>query len=49
MKESQTELEERLDKVAKTVESYAIDAMFFCFCTQVVFAFFFIMFSDDKD
>ena len=44
IKEAQTELEDRLEKVSKTVEALAIDAMALCFISQLLFAVIFILF-----
>lgn len=49
MKEAQTELEDKLEKVAKSVEVIAIDAMALIFITQLIFMVIFIFIqSDDK-
>lgn len=43
LKEAHTELEDRLDKVSKTVEALAIDAMAACFFSQLLFAVIYIL------
>lgn len=49
MKEAQTELEDKLEKVAKSVEVIAIDAMALIFITQLIFMVIFIFIEgDDK-
>lgn len=49
MKEAQTELEDKLEKVAKSVEAIAIDAMALIFITQLIFMIIFIFIEgDDK-
>lgn len=48
IKEVKTELEDRLDKISKSVEALAIDAMALCFFTQFVYALILIMISDDE-
>lgn len=37
MKEAQTELEDKLEKISKSVEAIAIDAMALIFITQLIF------------
>lgn len=37
LKEAQTELEDRLEKISKSIEQIALDAMALCFITQIIY------------
>lgn len=48
IKEEQTELEDKLERVAKSVEAIAIDAMALIFFTQLIFTIIFILIEGDE-
>jgi len=48
IKEEQTELEDKLERVAKSVEAIAIDAMALIFFTQLIFTIIYILIEGDE-
>lgn len=48
LKEEDTELEQKLDKVSKSVGKLAEIAMILCFLTQLAYCIFFVLISDDE-